>query len=243
MLFRHKSKSHPIFKRIAVHTINYHYNLLYAIFWKWNLNPLDKYSLRHEIYELFRKNCLSFSENQLEMIINWIESANYHANDLQLSYRDKYLAYQKKCWLSSILKTNDPIIVSLYDMYHEINPKEVRYPADNIIIESLSGDESPVKVTELLIKSNDEIAKYLIEFKEETEEGNSSKEGLAETLQKCISEKPEKFAEHISPYLSVPEIYQYYIFRGLTEACRNKRNFSWDNVLNFISQLLESAEY
>lgn len=238
------SKPHPIFKRVAVHTINYHYNLLNEMFWKWDINPIDEYSFKHELYELFRKNCLCFSKDQLNQVVNWIESANYHAEDLQVSYCDnKYLAYQKKCWLSSVLKTSDPTVVSLYHKYDEINPKEVKYPGNKIIIESLSEDESPVKATELLVKSNEEIAKYLSEFKEETGKGNFSKEGLAETLRKCVSEKPEKFTESLTPFLYVPEIYQHSIFWGLAKAWRNKRNFSWDNVLNFIYQFLESTKF
>ena len=129
------------------------------------------------MYELFRKNCQFFSKNQLEKIVAWIESANCHAEDLQSSYRDKYLAYQKKCWLSSILITNDTTVVSLYLKYNEINPKEVKYPGESIVIEDLSWDESPVKASALLVKSNDEIAKYLSEFKEETGKRNFLKKG------------------------------------------------------------------
>jgi hypothetical protein len=237
------SKSHPIFRRIAIHTISYHYNSLHEIFWDLNFNPIDDYSIKHEIYELLSKNCLSFSRSELDTAVNWIESADYHADDLQLSSRDEYLAYKKKCWLSSILEVNDPYITSLNLKYEKINPEEISHPGDIIHFESFEGSMSPISESKLLVKSNNEIAEYLSEFREKTGVRTPSKEGLAETLQKCVSNKPEKFSENLSPYLSVPEIYQHYILWGLTEACRNRRNFSWNNVLNFISQLLESTNF
>lgn len=237
------SKSHPIFKRIAIYTISYHYTVLNGIFWALNFNPINDYSLKHEVYNLLSKNCFSFSRSELNMTVNWIQSANYHTDDLQLPSRDKYLAYKKKCWLSSILEANDPDITSLYLKYDEINPKEIRYPGEIIHFESFEGDVSPINESELLAKSNNEIAEYLSEFREKNGVRTPSKEGLAEILRKCVSEKPEQFIEYITPFLNVPEIYQHSIFWGLTEAWRNKRNFSWDNVLNFIYQLLQSAEF
>jgi hypothetical protein len=144
------SKSHPIFRRIAIHTISYHYNFLNKIFWELDFNPIDDYSLKHEIYELLSKNCLCFSADQLSTVTTWIESANYYADNRQLSYRDKYLAYNKKYWFFSIIKTNDPNILSLYLKYDEINPKVVSHPGDLIHIETYEGDVSPINESELL---------------------------------------------------------------------------------------------
>ncbi len=166
-------KSHPIFRRIAIHTISYHYNSLHKIFWALNFNPIDDYSLKHEVYELLSKNCLSFSRSELNMAVNWIESADYHADDLQLSSRDEYLAYKKKCWLSSIQEANNPDITSLYLKYDKINPEGISYPGDIIHFESFEGSISPISESELLAKSNNEIAEYLSEFREKNRSKNS----------------------------------------------------------------------
>lgn len=237
------SRSHPIFKRIAIHTISYHYDKLCEVFWSWGINPLDEDSLKHEIYELFRKNCLSFSKDQIKIIICWIESANYYGDDLSPVDLEKYLAYQKKSWILPILNTNDSEVITLYEEYDKINPTKIKSPGLIISVESFSGNVSPIEKSEFLIKSNNEVAEYLREFREETGIRKPSKEGLAETLRKCVSEKPDKFTECMDPFLNVPEIYQRSILWGLTEAWRQNRNFSWDHVLNFISQILESDDF
>ena len=63
-------KDHPIFKRIALHTINRHYRDLNELFWKWENNPLDEVWLEHEIYELLKKNCTSFTKRQLNQVLD-----------------------------------------------------------------------------------------------------------------------------------------------------------------------------
>ncbi len=237
------SRSHSIFKRIAVHTISYHYDKLNKFLWSWNINPLNEYLLKHEIYELFRKNCLSFSKSQIETIICWIESAKYYEDDLSSPDLDKYLAYKKKSWLLPLLQTHNPEIVTLYEKYNEINPAEIESPNLIISMESFSGNVSPIEESEFLIKPNNEIAGYLKEFKEEMGLRKPCKEGLAETLRKCVSKKPDKFTDYITPFLNVPEIYQHSLLWGLTEAWKLNRNFSWNNVFTFISKIIDSEGF
>ena len=55
-------KEHPIFKRIALHLINYHYKYLNELLWDWDGNPLGESHLKHELYELLKSNCSSFTE-------------------------------------------------------------------------------------------------------------------------------------------------------------------------------------
>ena len=67
-------ESHTIIRRIAVKVITNHYSDLKHLFWEWEGNPLDEIELKPEIYELIQTNSHTFSEGEMEQILQWIES-------------------------------------------------------------------------------------------------------------------------------------------------------------------------
>ncbi len=235
-------EEHPIFKRIAVHTINRHYEDLCQLFWSWKSNPLDEVSLKHELYELLRNNCTLFSEGQREKVIGWIESRNYYVSpkikdDQQRA--QKIQARGKKEWLSSLLGTKNPRVMALYEKYHRISPQEIEHPALGVWHETQVGTTSPIEGSKLLGKSNKEVAKYLIGFKEENGWKKPTEEGLSGIFRNCVSEDPQKFAINIEPFLNVHAIYQHALLWGFSEAWRAKKDFAWRPVLDFIYRIIE----
>ncbi len=68
---------HTIIKRIAVKTITDHYSELKRLFWKWEGNPLDEVELEPEISQLIQVNSHTFNEDEMEQILQWIESTQY----------------------------------------------------------------------------------------------------------------------------------------------------------------------
>jgi hypothetical protein len=239
-------QEHPIFKRIALHTINYHYDNLGGLFWNWKENPLEESVVKHELYELLRANCRSFTKDQINTVLEWIESKHYyishrHRDDEELI--EKILAYRKKEWLSALLETEDPDIISSYEKYQKINPKEIDHPGFGYWTEVRYGSISPVKEVELLHKSNEEIAEYLITYRGEEHWDRPSVEGLSDTFRRCVSENPEKFAIEMEPFLRVQRMYQYNLLMGLSEAWRKEKDFVWDGILDFIFHILGSDEF
>ncbi|MDN5345965.1 MAG: hypothetical protein PWQ73_462 [Petrotoga sp.] len=237
-------EEHPIFKRIALHIINYHYKYLNDLFWSWNGNPLEEGLLKHELYEFFKNNCLSFSKEQINKILQWIESKKYYIPEEIKDNKDqveKILAYRKKEWLSALLNTKDSDVLSSHKKYNKINPVELDHPGFDFWMETRYGYESPVVKDELLNKSNEEIAKYLVNFTGTTVEFDV--EGLSDMFRNCVSENPEKFTDNIKPFLSVPRIYQHALLWGLKEAWRSKKELNWQVVFDFISKLLTSDDF
>lgn len=231
-------EEHPILKRIALHTINYHYKDLNQLFWNWINNPLNESMLKHELYNLLKVNCSSFSKEQIKKVMVWIESKDYKERN------EKILAYRKKEWLSALLETKDPDVISSYEKYQDINPAELDHPGFASWIESWTGDISPIEKVELLKKSNEDIVEYLINYKEE--EGGwkkPSKEGLSESLRNCVSENPEKFANDMMPFLRVQRPYQHALLWGLSESWRAMKEFTWENIFNFMSRIVESDDF
>ncbi|HPO29482.1 MAG TPA: SIR2 family protein [Caldisericia bacterium] len=237
-------EEHPIFKRIAVHIINYHYKDLNDLFWSWNGNPLEEVLLKHELYELFKNNCLSFSKEQINKILQWIESKKYYISEKIKDDKDqveKMLVNRKKEWLSALLDTKDSDVLSSYEKYNKVNPVELDHPGFNFWMETKVGYESPVTQDELLNKSNEEIAEYLANFKDKI--GDFDVEGVSDVFRNCVSENPEKFTDNIKPFLSVPRIYQHALLWGFNEAWRLKKELNWQVIFNFVSELLKSDNF
>ena len=65
---------HAIIRRIAVKAITDHYSNLKHLFWEWEGNPLDETELKPEMYQLIQTNSHTFDEDEMEQILQWIES-------------------------------------------------------------------------------------------------------------------------------------------------------------------------
>jgi hypothetical protein len=233
-------EEHPIFKRIAIHIINYHYKDLNELFWQWEGNPLEDESLKHELYELFKNNCSIFTKEQIYKVLNWIESKNYYIPE-EIKDKDqvnKILAYQKKEWLSALLETKNADILSSYEKYNKINPVQLDHPGFISWRETTRGYESPVAKDEFLTKTNEEIAEYFRSTKEQIDA-----EGLSYSFKDCVLENPEKFTNNIKPFLNVPRIYQHTLLWGLGEAWRSKKYINWQVVFDFIFKLIASEDF
>jgi len=213
----------------------------------WNLqNPLNEDMMEHEIYELMKNNCSYFSQTQIENLLEWIETANYPVPDMIKHDEDKVIkaiAYQKKEWLSALLKANDPKINSTYQKYDEINPAELKYPGLKSWSETSVGVVSPIEPEELIKQSNSEIADYLDKFKGYGSWESPTEEGLSSTFKACISINPEKFSEDMKPFENISPFYQYDLISGFVQAWRSKQNFSWENVFNFIENIISSDAF
>lgn len=70
-------ESSVIIKRIAVRAITDHYSDLKHLFWKWEGNPLDAIELEPEISQLIQANSHTFNEDEMEQMLQWIESTQY----------------------------------------------------------------------------------------------------------------------------------------------------------------------
>lgn len=238
-------EDHPILRRIAIHLIDVHYIELKNIFWNIE-NPLNDDMLEHEIYELMKNNCAVFTKPEIEKMLDWIETAQYQISDMIKDDKEKIekaIAYQKKEWLSGLLSANNPEVESEYQKYDEINPVELRYPGLKSWSESTVGSVSPIDAEEMVKKSNPEIADYLNEFKGDGGWGSPSEEGLSSTFKAYVSSDPEKFSEDLKPFVNISQYYQYDLISGFVQAWRSMREFSWENVFNFIEQILTSDEF
>lgn len=239
-------REHPIFKRIAIHTINVHYDELNSLFWNWNGNPLEEIWLKHELYELLKARSISFTKEQLAKVLNWVETKKYYTPDeiKEEPERDKYTAYYKEEWLSAIVGTKDKDILSAYEKYEALEPVQPDHPGFDFWMETRwGGNVYLIDKNELLKKSNSELAQYLKDFKGTGKWKEPNSEDLSEAFRDCVTNYPERYSTDLDPFLSVDRMYQYALIRGLQEAWHANKDFAWGDILQFILKIITPEDF
>ena len=238
-------KSHTVFKQIALNVIKHHYSNLKQYFWEWQGNPLGETLLQPELYRLLQTNCIAFDESEINQVLQWVEAEQYIGFAEDDETRSKQEAYRKQEWLSALMETNNKKVVSTYHKYEQINPAKLERPGLLMWGDTWFGNKSPTTVEELSDMSNVQIAEFLNGFKQERIAGPSepTEEGLRETLEEYVGLNPQRFADDLQPFQSVRNSYQYWVFLGFLKAWRDKREFDWEKLLDFIHQLVSSEQF
>ena len=214
------------------------------LFWEWEGNPLEKDELKPELYQLIETHCLDFDEGEIEQILHWIESCKYRGPEDDQEHA-KVVALYKRKWLTALLKTGNEKVITAYQHYEQINPVKIEHPGLLWWTETWVGETSPKTIEELSDMSNAQIAGFLNDFKKKGISGPSTptEEGLAETLEECVGASPQRFAIDLQPFQGIRTFYQYWILRGFLKAWRDKKEFDWEKLLEFIHQIVSSKQF
>lgn len=235
-----KKEAQAIFGRIALNAITHHYEDLKHLFWDWEGNPLEEFYLKPSIYQLIHTHHFTFDEGEFDRILHWIES--YH--DSEDWQDEKIKALKKKEWLFALMETGNEKIVSAYQKYEQINPLKIKHPGLSLHTETSPDKTDPVTVETLSDMSNTQIAEYLIKFKEENNSLSAPTEhGLAETFEECVKTDPQRFTGELHLFQDVQTLYQHSMLYGFLMALRDKKEFNWTELLEFIYQILSSERF
>ena len=240
------AEEHHVFKRIAIHTINRHFRRLQDLFWNWPDSPLSDYKLHHEVYELLKANCKIFNDDQIDKVLDWIESKEYYVGEqiADKEGREKVIAYRKREYLSALLECENAKVVEKYRKYEAINPTKMEHPGFLTWSEFSWGTVSPVEVNELTGMSNVDIAMYLNGFQEDQRNFRGpTKDGLEGTLRSCATTDPQKFTSELGPFKSVDLAYQSVILSGLSEAWRQGKSLEWEPILDFSLDIIQQKNF
>ncbi|MGF7118379.1 hypothetical protein [Methanobacterium oryzae] len=242
LIIEFKDSNFSIFKRIAIHSINYYYDYLNDIFWNWENNPLDDYKLKHEIYRLFKLRHEKFEndDEKINTVIKWIDNEEYIVNLEKESSEPIKIAYEKLKWLSAFKESKNQKIQLLIQEYKEIYPDKIDHPDFDIWIEGpiIVG---PKKSDELCEKSNKELSEYLNE-KDELKSVFDKSE-ISESFIKCVSDNPTRFTKDLEPFLDVSKENQYNLIYGLLSAWRSEKTFECQEIFDFLLQILEDNDF
>lgn len=102
------------------------------------------------------------------------------------------------------------------------------------------GNTSPISKGELLAMADEEILSALqtTEFSGKWDE--PSADGLADVLQECAKEKPERFADIAQSFKGIQDDYIGALIRGLKAARTEGKDFSLGNLLSLFDALTAS---
>ena len=158
--------------------------------------------------------------------------------------RAKSVAYSRRKWLSTLLETGNEKVIATYEKYDRLHEENT----ENSEIMPTSGAVGPVRpvtVKELSGMSNAEIADYLNHYKEQEIIGLSvlTGRGLADTLSECVAAHPQRFTGNLLPFQCVRNLYQSSILQGFVTAWREKKEFNWAALLEFIRLILLSEQF
>ena len=235
--------SPAIFGRIALNVITHHYDDLKRLFWGWEGNPLEEYELVPEIYQLIQTCCLRFDESEIEQILHWIESHQYIRQLVEDNEKDaKVAALYKREWLTALLKTGNEKVAATYQKYKQINPKKIESPGLSRAIKIGHEEMSVMTVAELSEMSNARIVQYLNDSQEE-KFWTDSIHGLVKVLREYVEANPRRFTDDLHPFQGARYQYQHSILSGLLNVWRDKREFDWEALLEFIHQIFSSEQF
>ena len=239
-------QSHPIFKRLSISVIDTNWGNCLDLFWGIaDRNILADSNLRHEIYTLFKGHFNSFSNEEKDKIRKWIEDGpDWKGREEDEQLHERQVAYWKQCWLSALLPSGSKPAIELYEKCKRITETEPEHPDFVSWSESGWGTISPIEVSELLQKSNEEIAEYLKSYKgDERGWKTPSREGLEDALYHAVKSTPNKFDSNLKPFLEVSLNYQYRIILGFCDAWKEKKEIKWSVVLDYCKQIIYSDDF
>ena len=199
--------------------------------------------MKPQLYQLIETCCLRFDESEIEQILHWIESHQYIRQLVEDNEKDaKVAALYKREWLTALLKTGNEKVAATYQKYKQINPKKIESPGLSRAIKIGHEEMSVMTVAELSEMSNARIVQYLNDSQEE-KFWTDSIHGLVKVLREYVEANPRRFTDDLHPFRGVRNRYQHSILSGLLDAWRDKSEFDWSALLEFIHQILSSEQF
>lgn len=240
-------KEHPIFIRIAVHTIRVRYNEFKYLFWNLD-NPLGLTLTKHEVYELLKEHSSDFSSKEIDQIIDWINSKEYYIPEEYKDDQDKIersIAYRKKEWLTSLIPSGSKKVTDLIKELDKVNDADVEHPGFDSWHSSLTGTISPLTMDEIVEMSLEEIINYYHEFNQQHHDYmGPSVDGLIDMLTITVRNNPDKYIVDCKPLVEAPSQIRYAWIRGLGESWRDeKKNFECAEALNVVQEIIQKEEF
>jgi hypothetical protein len=242
------AKEHPIFRRIAIHTIRVRYIEFRDLFWNSKVNPLDLSLTKHEVYELLKEHAVNFTTEEITQTIDWINSKEYYIPEEFKDDKDKverFIAYRKKEWLSSLLPSDSEIVNNLIKELDQVNDADIEHPGFDFWSSSLSGNISPLTMDDIFKQSIEETITFYHEFnKQEHDFMGPSTDGLIDILTLTVRNNPNKYIIGCTPLIESPSQIRYAWIRGLGESWRDeKKKFECAEAFKVVLQIIQKKEF
>lgn len=225
------------FKRIALYVIGARYSAVGTALWNQISPKFFRLELRHEMYELIKRNFSVFSPAQRATLRKIIDGLTLKVNEPEK--QEDFDASWKLEWLHAAKGQGDQELDQLYSKYLSVVGSEPTNPSFPAYMESgWVGQKSPTTVEQLAKLEIEPLVSYLASFRPTGEWGSPSEEGLGETLKEAVKRDHARFAKALNAFAPVAVPYGYYVLRAFEELWNSKVAIPWQPILAFCEQLV-----
>lgn len=221
-----------ICRRIAIYTINRHYQELSTLID--NVVRKDNFEddIRHEMWHFLRDRYPLFSEPIKERVRKTIGQLDRQNKEGDLN--KKAAAYMQAIWLSAI-KHHEETLQNQYQACIESAGCAPDHPDFPVYWHcGLVKPVSPKNSEELLSMDIDELIKFLDEYKnpEYVKPGleETGIKGLVDALQGTIKMAPLKFTLSLQKFTGLDSAYVYGLIKAFSELWKDNKALPWDDV-------------
>ena len=241
-------REHPIFKRLAIHTIRMRYDDFKDVFWSLEENPLSFKFAKHETYELLKQHSENFDAIEVDLVIDWISSQQYYTDEehnKDPKEAESYAARCKREWLTALPNGSEPVR-KLTEELELIDNSKIKHPGYTSYSSGLvSGEISPISEDDLSVKSIEEVIEYYYEFKEQDHEFlGPSVSGLIHAFSLVVRKNSEKYIKNCHLIEQAPFPIQEAWMQGLLESRRSdNKGFDCEEVLETLNSIIEQPNF
>jgi len=244
-------EAHPIFTKIALFVIGQNIDTFKDIFWKVIKNKEDKIFEGAVLFwgdELKKvlENLGPLDKKQKRLLKEEIEIAADKYVEMLEDKDEKEKEKWKVIFKQMIYKalSYDEKFKTLHDTMKQITETDIElHPAIGKTEIKIGWGESPLSVEKILEMDNEELAKYLIQFKTIDFWEGPTVEALAETLRTAVKTNPKKFTENLDPFLKIGYLYVARILEGFQEALKENKPIDYEKIFNFIEMYINQEKF
>jgi hypothetical protein len=234
-----------ILARLAIHLIRERFADFSDKWWNYIASYKGGAPYIHEPYELLRQHSASFTSEQIQTVVEWIERINLHSENKMESTEDDYPAYRIRRWLTALHPSSEEGKAYLSvktELYEDRNNwKMMEHPEFDSFGTSSFGHESPIKFVEFEVMNLEDQVEYIINFKP-VHEFDTTEYGLAELLRNAVARDPDKYLYSLNAFLSFESRYVEALLGGLTGALQVGKMSDYLISLGFIEARLSNME-
>ena len=238
-----------ICRRIAIYTINRHYEKLNILIDIVVIKDNFEDDIRHEMWHLLHDHYASFLEPIKERVRKTIGQLTRQIEEGALN--KKATAYMQAIWLSAI-KRHEETLQNQYQACIELTGSEPDHPDFPFYRHcGLVKHVSPKNSEELLSMDIDELIKFLDEYEnpDHVKPGleEIGIEGLVDALKAAIKMAPLKFTPSLQKFTGLDSAYVYGLIKAFSELWKDNKALPWDDVwpslLNFCRAVIQQEAF
>ena len=233
------------FPKMAIYIIGQDIDHYGPLFWEILESQIGVLIMGNALYfgdelKYLLKNLKQLSDKQKNILENKIEQGiKRHAPKEDTK---RYFALVKQEIYEAL--SHDPYFKGLYEEMKKITNIDTElHPAIGKVRARWGPGPPPLTKEEILRMPNKELAEFLSAFKTKDSWQGPTVGGLSDTLKEAVKTDPNKFADNLEPLEYAGFIYIYTILDGLKEAYKEKKNFSWGKVFDFITRYIKKDQF